>query len=292
MFYSHCTACSAKPWSNLTSWGKAWINKSAHTALAVKACLLGCKTATLDAQVTFVIFVNIAVAISALGGPFKEFRTEPLYRWCFRVFSTIFWSWRSRRSWDRILGHFGASEDRILGHFGGSLVQFLLGATQRILHQAPISLVLLRFFDDFLGLGIKTVLRSNFGSFWSNFGSFWWLSGASPALAGLLGGTSQVEKEGLFCLTKVCFWWGLNVFSKIFGKWRRYWNPILGFFGGYSMKFFPLRGPQVGEKHKKTPIGRKPTGGKSGGKAYKYPLRGTRQVEKGGLLCFTELWFW
>ena len=39
--------------------------KSAHTALAVKACLLGCKTATLNAQVTF---VNIAVAISALAG--------------------------------------------------------------------------------------------------------------------------------------------------------------------------------------------------------------------------------
>ena len=41
-----------------------------------------------------------------------------------------------------------------------------------------------RFFDDFLGLEIKTVLRSNFGSFWrlcgSNFGSFWWLSGAIP----------------------------------------------------------------------------------------------------------------
>ena len=35
--------------------------KSAHTALAVKACLLGCKTETLNAQVTFVI--NIA------GGP-------------------------------------------------------------------------------------------------------------------------------------------------------------------------------------------------------------------------------
>ena len=71
-------------------------SKSAHTALAVKACLLGCNSATLNAQVTF---VYIAVAISALagGGPLKEFRTEPLYRWYFRVFSTIFWGWRSRR---------------------------------------------------------------------------------------------------------------------------------------------------------------------------------------------------
>ena len=38
---------------------------SAHTALAVKACLLGCNSATLNAQVTF---VYIAVAISALAG--------------------------------------------------------------------------------------------------------------------------------------------------------------------------------------------------------------------------------
>ena len=63
-------------------------------------------------------------------------------------------------------------------------MQFLLGATQRILHQANISLVFSRFFDNFLGLEIKTVLKSNFGSFWCfcgpNFGSFWWLSGAIP----------------------------------------------------------------------------------------------------------------
>ena len=40
------------------------MHKSAHT-LAVKACLLGCNSATLNAQVTF---VYIAVAISALAG--------------------------------------------------------------------------------------------------------------------------------------------------------------------------------------------------------------------------------
>ena len=50
--------------------------KSAHTALAVKACLLGCNLATLNAQVTF---VYIAVAISALaGGATQNFRTETL----------------------------------------------------------------------------------------------------------------------------------------------------------------------------------------------------------------------
>ena len=52
-------------------------SKSAHTALAVKACLLGCNSATLNAQVTF---VYIAVAISALagggGGAPQKFRTE------------------------------------------------------------------------------------------------------------------------------------------------------------------------------------------------------------------------
>ena len=59
---------------------------------------------------------------------------------------------------------------------GGGLLKFS--------HRASISLVFSRFFDDFLGLEIKTVLRSNFGSFWrlcgSNFASFWWLSGAIP----------------------------------------------------------------------------------------------------------------
>ena len=140
-----------------TTYPLTHFKQSAHTALAVKACLLGCNSATLNAQVTF---VNIAVAIiSALAGggghsknfapslyiagvfaffrrffgvgdqdgieiefwvilvplwiefwvilvalwcnsysgSLKEFRTRPLYRWCFRVFSTIFWSWRSRR---------------------------------------------------------------------------------------------------------------------------------------------------------------------------------------------------
>ena len=63
--------------------------KSAHTALAVKACLLGGNSYT-KCSITF---VNIAVAISALaggGGPQKRFRTETRIRWCFRHFSRIF----------------------------------------------------------------------------------------------------------------------------------------------------------------------------------------------------------
>ena len=199
--------------------------KSAHTALAVKACLLGCTTATQNAQVTF---VNIAVAISALAGG---------------------------------------------------------GATQRISHRAPISLVFSRFFDDFLGLEIKTVLRSNFGSFWClcgpNFGSFWWLSGAiptrvgsknfapGPCIAGVfaffrrffeVGDQDDLEIElwvilvplwiefwvilvALWCksysgpLEEFCirplYRWCFCVFSTIFWGWRsrRYWNRILGHFG-------------------------------------------------------------
>ena len=170
----------ARSWQRKLSFRK----KSAHTALAVKACLLGCKTATLNAQVTF---VNIAVAISALAGGAtqkfshrasislvflrffddflgleikmvlksnfgsfwclcgsnfgsfwwlsgaiptrvhsKNFAPGPYIAGVFAVFSTIFWGWRSRWYWNRILGPFGASVDRILGHFGGSLVQFLL----------------------------------------------------------------------------------------------------------------------------------------------------------------------
>ena len=63
------------------------IFKSAHTALAVKACLLGGNSYT-KCSITF---VNIAVAISALaGGGQKRFRTETRIRWCFRHFSRIF----------------------------------------------------------------------------------------------------------------------------------------------------------------------------------------------------------
>ena len=61
--------------------------KSAHTALAVKACLLGGNSNTKCSMT----FVNIAVAISALaGGGQKRFRTETRIRWCFRHFSRIF----------------------------------------------------------------------------------------------------------------------------------------------------------------------------------------------------------
>ena len=63
------------------------IFKSAHTALAAKACLLGGNSYT-KCSITF---VNIAVAISALaGGGQKRFRTETRIRWCFRHFSRIF----------------------------------------------------------------------------------------------------------------------------------------------------------------------------------------------------------
>ena len=93
--------------------------KSAHTALAVKACLLGCKTATLNAQVTF---VNIAVAIyiSALagGGPLKKFRTEPFLSWCFRIFWPIFGCCGLKGYWDGILGRFGGSWDILKWNFG------------------------------------------------------------------------------------------------------------------------------------------------------------------------------
>ena len=61
--------------------------KSAHTALAVKACLLGGNSYTKCSMT----FVNIAVAISALAGEGqKRFRTETRIRWCFRHFSRIF----------------------------------------------------------------------------------------------------------------------------------------------------------------------------------------------------------
>ena len=84
---------------------KATPNKSAHTALAVKACLLGGNSYT-KCSITF---VNIAVAISALaGGGQKRFRTETRIRWCFRHFSRIFGCLSARGYWNGILGHFGS----------------------------------------------------------------------------------------------------------------------------------------------------------------------------------------
>ena len=66
---------------------KQKLTKSAHTALAVKACLLGGNSNTKCSMT----FVNIAVAISALaGGAQKRFRTETSLWWCFRLFSMIF----------------------------------------------------------------------------------------------------------------------------------------------------------------------------------------------------------
>ena len=83
-------------------------NRAAHTALAVKACLLGGNSNTKCSMT----FVNIAVAISALagggGGHQKRFRTETRIRWCFRHFSRIFGCLSARGYWNGILGHFGS----------------------------------------------------------------------------------------------------------------------------------------------------------------------------------------
>ena len=57
--------------------------KSAHTALAVKACLLGGNSNTKCSMT----FVNIAVAISALaGGPKNGFAPRPEYGGVFDIF--------------------------------------------------------------------------------------------------------------------------------------------------------------------------------------------------------------
>ena len=85
--------------------------KSAHTALAVKACLLGGNSNTKCSMT----FVNIAVAISALAGGQKRFRTETRIRWCFGHFSRIFGCLSARGYWNGILGHlvaFPAMEKR------------------------------------------------------------------------------------------------------------------------------------------------------------------------------------
>ena len=57
--------------------------KSAHTALAVKACLLrraywGANSHTKCSIISF-----------SWGGPLNFVRTEPLFCWCFRVFRTF-----------------------------------------------------------------------------------------------------------------------------------------------------------------------------------------------------------
>ena len=81
------THLRGKPITMIANRPHQW--KSAHTALAVKACLLGCNSATLNAQVTFVF---LAVAISALagGGALKIFAPKPNLCWCFRNCSDDF----------------------------------------------------------------------------------------------------------------------------------------------------------------------------------------------------------
>ena len=62
---------------------KQHIRKSAHTALAVKACLLGGNSNTKCSMT----FVNIAVAISALAGGAKNgFAPRPEYGGVFDIF--------------------------------------------------------------------------------------------------------------------------------------------------------------------------------------------------------------
>ena len=64
-------------------WVQAFSKKSAHTALAVKACLLGGNSYT-KCSITF---VNIAVAISALAGGGKNgFAPRPEFGGVFDIF--------------------------------------------------------------------------------------------------------------------------------------------------------------------------------------------------------------
>ena len=186
--------------------------KSAHTALAVKACLLGCNSATLNAQVTF---VYIAVAISALagGGGLLKFSHRASISLVFSFFFDDFLGLEIKTVLRSNLCHFGASVDRILGHFGGSLVQFLLGFTQRISHQAPISLVFSRFFRRFFGVGdqdgleieLWVILVPLWIEFWVILVALWCNSYSGPL------------KE--FC-TRPLYRWCFRGFSTIFWGWR------------------------------------------------------------------------
>ena len=70
--------------------GTRFTSKSAHTALAVKACLLGGNSYT-KCSITF---VNIAVAISALaGGPKNGFAPRPEYGGVFDIFRGFLGVW-------------------------------------------------------------------------------------------------------------------------------------------------------------------------------------------------------
>ena len=79
--------------------------KSAHTALAVKACLLGGNSNTKCSMT----FVNIAVAISALagGGP-KTVSHRDQNTVVFSTFFEDFGCLSARGYWNGILGHFGS----------------------------------------------------------------------------------------------------------------------------------------------------------------------------------------
>ena len=89
-----------------------YMHKSAHTGLAMKACLLGGNIYT-KCSITL---VNIAVAISALAGGERgpktisprdrNFCTKSRSWWCFRFSSTIFGRLSFRGYGNEILGRF------------------------------------------------------------------------------------------------------------------------------------------------------------------------------------------
>ena len=114
------TATDSPPmlaWQGMMEWYHTF-RKSAHTALAVKACLLGGNSNTKCSMT----FVNIAVAISALagGGPKNGFAPRPAYGgvldffrgflgvWAqegieteFWVILVAFWQWKNGQKWKK-----------------------------------------------------------------------------------------------------------------------------------------------------------------------------------------------
>ena len=90
----------------LEDMSKKDIRKFAYTALAMKACLLGCNSATLNIQVTL---LYLAIAISALaGGDHLKFSyRNPSFAGVFVFFRTVFGRWIWRGYWDGIWCRFG-----------------------------------------------------------------------------------------------------------------------------------------------------------------------------------------
>ena len=194
------TSLKLEPGNCLFIWNSSNIIKSAHTALAVKACLLGCKTATLNAQVTF---VNIAVAIPALagGGATQKISHRALPELVFSYLLADSWVLRSKRVLRLNIGSFW----RVLRYIEMEFWVVLEGIGVELKSTEPFLSWCFRIFWPIFGCcGLKGYwdgILGRFGGSWDILRCNYWI---------------VLEGIGVEFLNR--FGWCLAVFSTIWPK--------------------------------------------------------------------------